>query len=173
VIRLRPTAPADLDQVLALERDPANAPFIGQWSLAEHLDAIERADREHWIVGDASGDVVDAASAERTGYLIAYDLRSAGYGVYVKRIVVAAKSRGVGRAALGAFARHAFAELRADSVWLTVFADNLRAQRSYRAAGLEIADLSAAERARRHAAVGGFSHTSLVMMLRATTSTAG
>lgn len=114
MIRLRPTGPADLDFVIALERDAENAPFIGQWSPEEHLDAIERSDREHWIVGAE-------ASGGRLGYLIAYDLVAHGHGVYVKRIVVAEKSRGIGRVALERFCRYAFAERVADTVWLTVF----------------------------------------------------
>jgi diamine N-acetyltransferase len=40
LVRLRPTAEADLDWVLALERDPANTPFIGSWTREEHAAAI-------------------------------------------------------------------------------------------------------------------------------------
>ena len=152
-VRLRPTRPADLDFVLALERGAENAPFIGQWSREEHAAAIARPDREHWIIGDAAG------------YLIAYDLVAAGFDVYVKRIVVAEKSQGIGREALSAFARHAFADLDARSIWLAVFADNLRAQRAYAALGFRVATLTAEEWALRAAAVGGLSGRSLVMVL--------
>ncbi|HZR79824.1 MAG TPA: GNAT family N-acetyltransferase [Candidatus Binatia bacterium] len=155
-IRLRPTQRADLDFVLALEQSPENAPYIGRWTRAEHLAAIAARDREHWLV--AEGD-------RRAGYLIAYDLVAAGFGVYVKRIVVEAKSRGLGRAALTAFVEHARSALRSDVVWLTVFADNRRAQRSYAAAGFETPPLTAEHRRALRAAVDGFSDESLVLAL--------
>ena len=126
--RLRPTTPGDLDFVLALERDPENKPFIGQWTRDEHLAAIAReADREHWLIESNRGAPL--------GYLIAYDLVRGGNGVYVKRIVVGDKSRGIGRAALGQFCEHAFRDLDAPFVWLRVYPENARGQRSYRALG--------------------------------------
>ena len=156
--RLRPTVDADLDWVLALERDPANTPFIGSWTRAEHAAAIAAPDREHWTIERGRG-------GERIGYLIAFDLRARGHGVYVKRIVVADKSRGLGREALGRFARHAFDELGAAHVWLTVYPENERAQRSYRALGFATLDPEPARRAELHAAAGGFSEKSFVMRL--------
>ena len=80
--------------MIELERDARNAPFIGQWSRAEHRAALDQSDREHWIVADGAGG--------RLGYIILYDLRdlwfaNVGHGVYVKRIVVDRKSNGIGR----------------------------------------------------------------------------
>ena len=157
-MRLRPTAETDLDWVLAHERDPANMPYIGSWTRAEHAAAIAAPDREHWTIERAADGV-------RIGYLIAFDLRARGHGVYVKRIVVADKSRGLGRAALGRFAEHAFADLGAPHVWLTVFPENERAQRSYRALGFALEGPAPARRAELLAAAGGFSEKSLVMVL--------
>ena len=88
-IRLRETTHDDLDFVFALEREPENAAFVGQWSREEHAAAIARPDREHWIIERLPG-------AEREGFLIAYDLVARGFGAYLKRIVVAGKSRGLG-----------------------------------------------------------------------------
>lgn len=156
--RLRPTREADLDGVLALEADPANSPYIGQWTRDQHLAAIAAPDREHWTI-ERAGD------GERIGYLIAFDLRALGMGAYVKRIVVADKGRGLGREALGRFAQRAFEELGASHVWLTVRAGNERAQRSYRALGFEAQDVAPARRAELAAAVDGFGETSLVMVL--------
>jgi ribosomal protein S18 acetylase RimI-like enzyme len=157
-LRLRPTAEADLDLVLALESDPANAPFIGRWTREEHAAAIAASDREHWIIARAS-------DGSRLGFLLAFDLRKAGLGVYVKRIAISEKARGLGREALGRFARHAFADLDASHLWLTVFPENERAQRSYRALGFAVHDVEPERRARLAAAVGGFSARSLVMVL--------
>jgi ribosomal protein S18 acetylase RimI-like enzyme len=158
-VTLRPTAERDLDFVLALERDPENAPFIGRWTRAEHAAAIEAKDREHWLISRAH----DGAPL---GFLLAFDLGAVGLGVYVKRIAVSEKSRGRGREALGRFVRRAFDELGASHVWLTVFSDNERAQRSYRALGFAVDRVTSARRAELQAAAGGFSGGSLVMVLK-------
>jgi diamine N-acetyltransferase len=154
-VMLRPTAISELDFVLALERHPDNVPFIGQWSRDEHAAVIGAADREHWII---------EADTRPAGYLIAYDLVSQGFGVYVKRIVVESKGRGLGQAAITSLTRHAVDDLGAPYVWLAVLADNRRAQRSYAAAGFGVATLTATRRSACHQAVGGFSESSLLMV---------
>ena len=160
LIALRPTRESDLDFVLALERDPENAPFISQWSRDEHRETIARPDREHWIL-ERPG------SEQRLGYLIAYDLGDVHCGVYVKRIVSAAKSGGVGRAALGRFASHAFDDLRAPYVWLAVRQANLRGQRCYRAVGFVDFAADPGEIARHDLAAERSTQGSLRMILHA------
>jgi diamine N-acetyltransferase len=158
-VRLRPTTSTDLDFVSALERHPDQQPFIGQWTREEHLSAIERSDREHWIIESA-------ASRGLLGYLITYDVRAAGYGVYVKRIAVSDKARGVGRRALYAVADHAFRDMQAASVCLAVRRFNERAQRSYRALGFVELPMTSAARCDMTTAVDPFSDECLVMQLR-------
>jgi len=114
--------------VLELEQDPENAPFISQWTTEQHADAIQRSDREHWIIESENGPV---------GYVIAYDLKSQDSGVYVKRIVVAPKGTGLGRGAMTEFLKHAYRDLGTDYVWLAVRPEDQRAQRSYTALGFE------------------------------------
>jgi ribosomal protein S18 acetylase RimI-like enzyme len=143
--------------VLAQERHEENTPFIGSWTRDEHAATIADAAREHWILEDREG--------ARLGYLIAYDLVAAGHGVYVKRIVVAEKSRGRGRAALARFCDHAFCDLGAQHVWLSVYRANERAQRAYRALGFQPLTLDPARRAELVGAAGGFSERSVVMIL--------
>lgn len=156
-IGLRATREADLEFVLGLERHPDNTPFIGQWSREEHAAAIARADREHWLVV--------APDAPPLGYLIAYDLTAAGCGAYVKRIVVAGKGAGVGRRAVRAFADHAFSDLGASHVWLSVYASNLRGQRCYRAIGFERFDPEPEERERHHRAAGNRRNEGVHLMI--------
>jgi ribosomal protein S18 acetylase RimI-like enzyme len=143
-IALRRTTSADLDFVLALEHHPDQAPFIGQWTRDEHLATIERADREHLIIEAAGGPV---------GYLIGYDVRTAGYGIYIKRIAIAEKSRGIGRAALRAYFAHVGRRFGTRAVWLAVRDHNARAQRAYAAVGFARVDMSSAEFERFLAAV--------------------
>lgn len=125
MVRLRPTTPADLAWVTALERHPDNAPLIGQWDDATHLEAIRRErGRSHWII---------ERDGRAAGYLIAYDCVAEGAGVYVKRILVADKERGTGRAALAAYL--ATLDPRVPFVWLNVRQGNARAQRVYASLG--------------------------------------
>ena len=156
---LRPTVPDDLDFVMALERHPENAPFVGQWSREQHTHAIESPDREHWLIARRR----DGAPA---GFLIAFDLRAAGHGVHLKRIVLESKGRGLGREAIGQLAARSFGVLQASHLWLSVYQTNERAQRAYRALGFNVEEPSAALRAELHGVVGGFSDRSLLMALR-------
>lgn len=156
-IALRPTTPEDLDFVIALERDDENRPFIGQWSREEHLAAIDRADREHWIVADGAG--------ARLGYVILYDVRSMGQGVYVKRIAIGPKSAGVGRRALAQLVEHACRDLGAEFVTLGVIPHNHRAQKAYRAVGFEVMTLTEPELRRMQADVDPFPDDCLVMKI--------
>jgi len=154
-ITLRPTSPEDLAFAIALERAVENRPFIGPRSREEHLDAIARADREHWIVEDGAG--------ARLGYVILYDVRAIGQGIYVKRIAIGPKSAGIGRRALGYLVAHAFRDLGAEFVTLGVYAHNLRAQKSYRAVGFEMLEQTMEERAAILREVDPFSEECLVM----------
>jgi ribosomal protein S18 acetylase RimI-like enzyme len=159
-VRLRPTTEADLDFVLALEHHADQRPYIGQWSRDEHLRAMARADREHWILERP-------ADAARLGYLIGYDVQASGWGVYVKRIAVADKSRGIGRVALRAFVLHAIDDLGASSVCLAVRHHNARAQRMYAALGFVEVPLDPAARRRVTTEVDPFGDDCLLMRVGA------
>jgi ribosomal protein S18 acetylase RimI-like enzyme len=140
-VRLRRSREEDLAYVTTLERDADNRSFIGQWSDDEHRAAIAgKGLREHWII---------ERDGERAGYLIAYDCRGAGAGFYVKRILVAQKERGTGRAALVAFDERVFALEGVACVWLIVRGWNARAQAVYRSLGFTRFD-PAPEEARRY-----------------------
>jgi diamine N-acetyltransferase len=139
-VTLRPSRPADLAFITALERDPENRGFIGQWSDAEHLAAIARENRrEHWIIEH------DGLAA---GYLIAYDCRERDAGFHVKRILVEEKNRGIGREALGQFGAHAFTLDGVSCVWLILRDWNTRAQKVYSKLGYARFDPGPEEAAR-------------------------
>lgn len=143
-ITLRPTTEADLAYVTALERHPENREQIGQWSDAEHVAALSgEGGRGHWIV---------ERDGKPAGYLIAYDCRAAGAGIYVKRVLVEEKGRGTGSAALAAFLDRAFRSKGVDAVWLIVRDGNLGAQALYSKLGFERFE-PAGEEARRYDSV--------------------
>lgn len=155
LVRLRPTREEDLPFVRELEQHPENAPFISQWTVAQHADAIRRSDRQHWIIESDDRPV---------GYLIAYDLRAQDSGVYVKRIVVSQKDAGLGRAALAQFLEQAYGDIKTEYVWLAVRPENERAQRSYAALGFEYTKRS--ERARECIAAGRDPGNPNLLMIR-------
>ena len=161
-LRVRRTTEDDLEFVLTLEQDPETRPFIGQWTREQHAQALTQSDREHWIVERGS-------QHERVGYIILYDVIAAGYGVYVKRIAIADKSRGVGRRALAALVDHALEELASPSVCLAVFPHNLRARRSYAAIGFSEVTLFPPERLDMQQRVDPFPDECLVMLVTADT----
>jgi RimJ/RimL family protein N-acetyltransferase len=72
------------------------------------------------------------------GYVILGGVEPPAASVELRRIVVAEKGRGVGRAAVARVARYAFRDLGAREVWLEVVADNHRARHVYRHCGFEV-----------------------------------
>ena len=143
-VTLRPSTPGDLAFVTALERRPDNVEMIGQWTDAEHLDAIAGRDRrEHWVI---------ERDGRPEGFLIAYDCTSAGAGVYVKRLLVDRKEQGTGSAALAAFLDIAFRRPGVDQVWLIVRNHNHRARAVYEKLGFVELEASS-EEAKRYDAV--------------------
>jgi RimJ/RimL family protein N-acetyltransferase len=146
---LRPTTAADLDFVLAAEADEDAAPFILGASEQQHRDSLSDPDQAHLIVVD--GDTP-------AGFVLLAGLTDVHGGVELRRIVVAAKGRGTGRAALALVLDHAFGTLGAHRVWLDVMAHNERARHAYAAVGF------VEEGVLRDALLTGSGHVSLVVM---------
>ena len=130
MITLRPSTPADLAFVTALERHADNRELIGQWPDDEHLAAIAGRDGwGHWII---------EREGAPAGYLIARDCRPQAAGIYIKRVLVGDKERGTGQAAMQAFIRQGRERYGRDArIWLIVRNENLRAQAVYRKLGFE------------------------------------
>jgi diamine N-acetyltransferase len=127
-VRLRPTTPEDLDFVLEAERDPDNARFILPWSKDQHARALADPDVAHRIIEHGGpGDPV--------GFVLLLGLLSPHGSLEFRRIVVSAKGRGLGRAAVLAVKRLAFEEHQAHRLWLDVKAFNARARHLYASEG--------------------------------------
>ncbi len=127
-IQLRPTTLADLDFVLAAERDPVNRAFIGQWTREEHVNALGDADFRHFIVER----IADRA---RVGHMIFQGLTDPNQSIQLRRIVITEKGAGYGRAAVFLAQQWVFAETDAHRFWLDVKDFNLRAQHLYTSVG--------------------------------------
>jgi diamine N-acetyltransferase len=119
-VRLRRTAEADLDAVLAAEHAPACAPFVAPWVRQRHGAAL--------VDGDFLHAVVETAAGERlVGFILLAGLESVHQSIELRRIVISDQGKGHGRRALRMVKRLAFVEYAAHRLWLDVFERNRRA----------------------------------------------
>ncbi len=125
-IALRPSNPDDCDFILEAETHPDNVRFVEQWTRERHLRCMERTDCLHWIVEQGGRPI---------GYAILQDADDPGRSLLLRRIVIASKGRGHGRAAVILLARYCFDVLRFHRLWLYVAVSNRRARTLYRKLG--------------------------------------
>lgn len=132
-VRLRQTAEADLAFVRALERDPEVAPWIRGWGEERHRAAIVDPDQEHLLLvaaGDGGG-----AEERALGFVLLGGVCDENRSVELRRLVVAERGRGSGRAGLELIQQHVFGELGARRLWLHLRVDNAQARRAAAAVG--------------------------------------
>ena len=149
-VRLRPTSEGDLDFVLREEGDEKNRPFIGRWPRGRHLEALANEEVEHLIAEDRDGRPV--------GYAILTGLGDPGRILCLKRLMVAQKGMGYGRAVLRLAKERAFGGLGAHRLWLDVKEGNARARVLYESEGFVV------EGVLRDSFWTGEEHESLVVM---------
>jgi diamine N-acetyltransferase len=130
-VRLRPTMSSDLDYVVSLEQAQDNLAFITPWERTQHEAAIRFPDFRHFIVegGDGYAPV---------GFLILIGCRNPNHAIELKRMVIAAKGSGFGRAALRTAKKIAFDDLGAHRFWLDVKKRNSRAKALYDGEGFVV-----------------------------------
>ncbi len=127
-IRLRPTLASDIAFVLSLEQDELNLPFITPWERTQHEASIRFPDMRHFIIEGGAG-------LEAVGFLILIGCRNPHQSIELKRMVIASKGQGLGRAALRVAKRVAFDDLGAHRFWLDVKSRNERAKALYDSEG--------------------------------------
>ncbi len=128
-VRLRPTMVSDMAYVLSLERNLENLPFITPWEAPQHEGAIRFADMRHFIVESMAG------GPHAVGFAILMGCRNPHKSVELKRLVVAEKGVGLGRASARVLKKVAFDELGAHRFWLDVKGRNTRAKALYDSEG--------------------------------------
>lgn len=124
-VTLRPTKYGDLDWVVSLERDDANAAFVDQWSEEEHQHAIDESNVAHLVIE------TNDANRARLGYVILVGTEDVNDSVHFRRIVVDTKGRGVGRQAVKWIKHYVFVNLEMHRLWLNVLEGNERAHALY------------------------------------------
>ncbi len=126
VIAIRETTPVDLDFVLEHEYSAAAVPYIGLWTREQHLEAIASPSIDHLVI---------TADGEPVGYAIYLDLDHPHGSIQLKRIVVARRGEGIGRAAMELLVDRGFTAHGAHRVWLDVVTSNRAARRVYERLG--------------------------------------
>lgn len=130
-IAVRETRPDDLPFVQDAESAAENAPFVSQWSGAQHLRAIKDPYSLHGIL-EATSD------SRRVGFFLISDLRNPHRSIELKRIVVTEKGVGFGRASLRLLKAMAFDRFQAHRFWLDVRSNNDRAYHLYLSEGFVV-----------------------------------
>jgi len=128
---VRRTTQADVDFVLAVERDPGNAAFVIQWPRERHVTAINDAGAGHFLI-EASPD------ARPIGYAILSGVDGPSRSLELERIALAERGAGYGRPALRLLERLAFDHFGAHRLWLDVMDFNARARALYESEGFVV-----------------------------------
>ena len=124
---LRPASPADLRQIVALERLPESRRYVGQWTQDQHARALAGSNARYFVHQDESGRIL--------AYIILQGFDEGSFSVEFKRFVVAETGRGLGRRLLADILRLVFDEIRAHRFYLDVVEDNVRARHLYKSFG--------------------------------------
>jgi diamine N-acetyltransferase len=124
---LRLAVENDIPQIVALERSPAATQFVGQWSEQRHRSTLNGADALYFVSENVSGAI--------QAYAILRGLNENSGAIELKRIVISAPGRGLGRRILVELVRLAFEELHAHRFFLDVYEDNARARHVYESLG--------------------------------------
>ena len=90
-LELKLTSPKDLAEIITIESDPENMTFIGAYSFERHQQVIDNKDELH---------LTFAANERLIGYAILMGLENPNNAIELKRITIAEKGKGYGRAAL-------------------------------------------------------------------------
>jgi RimJ/RimL family protein N-acetyltransferase len=118
---------SDVDSIVALERLPESARFVGQWSEERHRSTLSSPDARYFVGETEAGDLC--------AYAILRGLAESSGSIELKRLVVHPPGNGLGRQILSELLRIAFEEYAAHRVFLDVFSDNPRALHLYKSAG--------------------------------------
>jgi diamine N-acetyltransferase len=124
---LRAAVPADLPQIMALERLPESRRYVGQWAEDHHARAMAGPDARYFVHEDEAGQIA--------AYVILLGFEEGPASIEFKRFVVAQPGRGLGRGLLSEVLRLVFNEFGAHRFFLDVVEDNLRARHLYESFG--------------------------------------
>jgi RimJ/RimL family protein N-acetyltransferase len=132
---LRLAIPADIPAILALERLPESAQFVGQWSEERHRTTLASPDARYFVSEAESGETSPSDATQLRAFAILRGLKETSGSIELKRLVVHPPGQGLGRQILAELIRIAFEPFHAHRLFLDVFDDNLRARHLYQSLG--------------------------------------
>lgn len=132
---LRPARPEDLPALIALERLPESARFVGQWSEERHRATLVSADARYFV-SDAENRTTDqTAPSPLRAFAILRGFSETSGSIELKRLVVHPPGQGLGRQILVELIGMSFEQFHAHRLLLDVFEDNPRAFHLYQSLG--------------------------------------
>lgn len=117
---LAPLEPADIPEVMRIERLPGYEAFIGRWDLDEHTAEMASPDARYFGLRDGGG---------LAGFVILQKVREPS--VRLRRIAVDGVERGLGTQVLREVMDRVFETTEAGALHLDVHVDNARAHHVY------------------------------------------
>lgn len=117
---IRKATPDDIFFIRALEMDPANV-FVHSWNNEAHLANLADPKFHYLIAENIEG--------QRLGYAILLDNEPGR--VEWRRIIVARRGGGIGKAFMQAVLEYFFVTQKAECIWLDVYEKNDRARHVY------------------------------------------
>jgi hypothetical protein len=122
---LSPLTPADIPEVMRLERLPGYDAFIGRWEADEHVAEMASPDARYFGVRDGGG---------LKAFLILQQFRAPK--VRLRRISVGTPGGGLGTQVLREIMDWVFENTQAEAFWLDVHVENDRARHVYEREGM-------------------------------------
>jgi diamine N-acetyltransferase len=132
---LRPATLNDIPAILALERLPASAQFVGQWSEERHRATLLSPDARYFVSEAECSEASRTNPAQLRAFAILRGLTETSGSIELKRLVVHPPGQGQGRQILAELVRITFDQFHAHRLFLDVFDDNARARHLYQSFG--------------------------------------
>jgi diamine N-acetyltransferase len=132
---LRPARPEDIPALIALERLPESARFVGQWSEERHRATLLSPDARYFVSDAETPIAGHAAPNPLRAFAILRGFAETSGSIELKRLVVHPPGQGLGRQILAELIDLAFNHFQAHRFFLDVFEDNPRAFHLYQSLG--------------------------------------
>lgn len=111
-----------IEYIKKVEDHSDNQGFIGNWTVDEHVKALQNDNYQH-LVFEVEGQLV--------GYCILQDLNHPDHSILLKRFAIEIKGKGYGYQAIECIKKHVFETLQPNRLWLDVRSFNERAMKLY------------------------------------------
>ena len=130
--RLIPGTPADIEEIMLIERGPGFESLVGRWEREQHEAEMAKPGSLYLLLREGQ---------RLRGFAMLQQLDSPYDAAYLKRIAVDEPGRGTGSVLLDLLLSRLFTETDINRLSLEVFPENERARRSYEKAGFAVEGL--------------------------------